>query len=98
MRDALAVGENQRGSCIGLGFAECVQGLIVRLSSHPNLSNVDIVVGDRLQAKSLRATRLPPVANFATAPSGVAFDAARRCWNRPRYEHMMLTVAPKAST
>ena len=52
MRDALAVGEDQRRSLVGLGLAEGVQRLL-RVGAHGDLRDVDIAIGDRLESEIL---------------------------------------------
>ena len=47
---------------------------LLRVCAHRNPGDVDVAVGDRLEREILLRHALPPAANFATAPSGVAFD------------------------
>ena len=74
VRDAVAVGDDERRPGVGLGLAEREQRLL-RVRAERDARDVDVAVRDRLQREVLLAACLPPAANFATAPSGVAFDA-----------------------
>ena len=69
VRDAVAVGEDQRGSRIGLRFAECEQR-VLRVGAHRHLRDVDVAVGDRLQRQVL--------ARHALAGGGELGDRAER--------------------
>ena len=48
----MAIRENQRGTLVGLRFAECLQGLLW-VGAHRYLRDIDIAVGDGLQRKIL---------------------------------------------
>jgi F-type H+-transporting ATPase subunit epsilon len=74
VRDAVAVGEDQRRPGPGLGLAERLQRLL-RIGAHRHLGDIDVAIGDRLQRQVLARGALAGAANLATAPSGVAFDA-----------------------
>ena len=52
MRDAVAVGEHERGAVVGLGLAERAQCLL-GIGAHRDPGDVDVAVGDRLQGEVL---------------------------------------------
>ena len=73
VRDAVAVGDNQRRPRIRLGFEQRLQRLR-HLGAHRDARDIDVAIHVGDQAQILFPTVLPAAANFATAPSGVAFD------------------------
>ena len=82
--DAMAVGEDQRRPGPGLGLAERQQGLL-RIGAHRHLRDIDVAVGDGLQARgpcARRACRRRRIWRPRRAAS--PWTPGRRCWNRPR--------------
>ena len=74
VRDAVAVGDDQRRARVGLGLAERAQRVRV-VGAHRDAGDVDVPVGVMSERPGpSSAARLPPAANLATAPRGVAFD------------------------
>ena len=69
MRDAVAVGDDQRGARISLRLAECLQRLL-RIGAHRHLRHIDVAIGNRLQCQVL--------ARHALAGGGEFRDRAER--------------------
>ena len=74
MGDAVAVGDDQRGSVVGLRLEKCLRGLR-HLRAEGHSRHVDMSAHVRQQPEILLPDRFPEAANLADAPSGVAFDA-----------------------
>ena len=56
--DALAIGEDQRGTVIGLRLPKRIQRLL-RIGAHRDLGHIDVAIGDGLQGEILARDPLP---------------------------------------
>ena len=72
--DAGRVRDDQRRATVRLGLGEHLDR-VRHVGAHRDLRDVDVAVARCEQTEVLLALPLPPAANFATAPRGVAFEA-----------------------
>ena len=93
LRDAVAVGEHQRGPVVGLRLAERAQRLL-RVGAHGHPGHVDVAVGDGLQGEVLlRARSCRPRRTWPPRRSASPSTPARRCWSTPRCPDQHVDVA-----